>query len=147
MLDITVVGKVCAFKIAVSEALAASTDVLVRLVGISAASSNDDEVAIWLGMPSWSRSGEIVVGVTSGVDVLVWKLNVVGLGSSTFATVEASLLAVAGEESESTTVSDVGKGVSVSVSDTSAGVSVGSLVAEESREGNTEAVGSVMDES
>jgi len=98
-------------------------------------------------MPSWSRSGEIVVGVTSGVDVLVWKLNVVGLGSSTFATVEASLLAVAGEESESTTVSDVGKGVSVSVSDTSAGVSVGSLVAEESREGNTEAVGSVMDES
>jgi len=46
VLDITVVGKVCAFKIAVSEALAASTDVLVRLVGISAASSNDDEVAI-----------------------------------------------------------------------------------------------------
>ena len=46
VLDITAVGKVSAFKIAVSEALAASTDVLVRLVGISAASSNDDEVAI-----------------------------------------------------------------------------------------------------
>ena len=71
MLDIAVVGEVSAFKIAVSETFAASTDVLVRLVGISVAASESDEVATGLKVLSCSTSAEVVVSVRSDEDVLV----------------------------------------------------------------------------